>query len=95
MVKRKPAGLALGEQLHRELPFREIAGLDGFEKVAPVEVGVGASDLAGFVPQRGLKPQLGPPMELDKGRISGGIDQTEAVDTKGFDHAQRTRQRAV
>ena len=42
VVERELVGLLLGEELHRELPLGELAGRDGLEHVAAVEVLVGA-----------------------------------------------------
>ena len=95
VIKGKLCGVAFRKKLHAEFPLREAAYLDGLEEIAAVKVGVGAGDLAGLVPERGLQAELGPPVELDEGGIACGVDQAKAVDAKAFHHAQRARQRAV
>ena len=60
-------GESVVEQLHAELPFREVAGLDRVPQVAAVEVGVGAVDLHRLVPDHRLQAELRLPVELDEG----------------------------
>jgi hypothetical protein len=91
----KAAASSSVEDLDRKRPFREIAGGDGLEQVAPVKVGVGAGDLHRFVPDGRLQAQHRAPVELDEGRLAGGVDEPEAVDAEAFDHAQRARDGAV
>nr|WP_222115929.1 hypothetical protein [Chromobacterium vaccinii] len=55
VIEGKLVGLLLGEQLHGEFPLGETAGADGLEQVAAMEIGVGPSDLAGFVPEGRLQ----------------------------------------
>ena len=86
-VEGQGVGLVLGEQLHAELPFGEVALIDGLIQVAAVIIGVGAGDLYRLVPAGGLRAQLGPPVELDQSRLAFGIDQPEGVDAETFHHA--------
>ena len=58
------------EELQAELPFREVAGLDGVPQIAAVEIGVGAVDLDRLVPDHRLHAQLRLPVELDEGRLA-------------------------
>ena len=95
MIEREFLGLFLGEQLHREFPFRERAGVDRLEQVAAVEIVVGALQLHRLVPQRGLQAELRPPVELHEGGLALRVDQTEAVDAEALDHPQRARNAAV
>ena len=88
VIERKSVRLLLGEQLHREFPLRKIAGLDRFEQIPPMKIGIGADYLHRLVPDRGLKAELRPPMEFDEGRIASGIEQSETVDAETFDHPQ-------
>ena len=60
-----------------------------------MEVVVGALQLDGFVPHRGLNPQFRPPVKLDESRLAGIVDQPEAVHAEALDHAQRPRDGAV
>jgi hypothetical protein len=95
VVEREGGGFLLGEQLHRQLPGGKCARGDRFEQVAAMEVGVGASDLHRLVPDRRLQSELGPPVELDEGRLAGRVEQAKAVHAEAFDHPQRPRQGAV
>ena len=54
-VEVEGVGELVVEHLHAELPLREVAGVDGVPQVTAVEVGVGAVDLHGLVPQHGLQ----------------------------------------
>ena len=49
-VEVEAVGELLVEQLHAQLPFREVAGLDRVPQVAAMEVGIGAVDLDRLVP---------------------------------------------
>ena len=87
-VERQRIGFRLAEQLHAELPFREVAGLDGLEQVAAVIVRIGAGDLHRLVPAGRLGSELGPPVELDEGRLVLVVEQAEGVDAETLDHPQ-------
>ncbi|MCW0414557.1 hypothetical protein NB689_000311 [Xanthomonas sacchari] len=95
VVEREGVGLFLGEQLHAQFPFREVAAFDRLEQVAAVEVRVGAGQLHRLVPDRGLQAELRPPVELDEGAAAFRVEQAEAVDAEAFHHAQRARDGAV
>ena len=56
-IELERVGEVLVEQLQLQFPFREIAGLDGRPEIAAMEIGIGAIDLDGFVPER---PTAGP-----------------------------------
>jgi hypothetical protein len=60
-----------------------------------VEVGVGAGDFEGFIPDDGLHAELGAPVELGEGRFSFCIDEAEGVYAEAFHHAERARDGAV
>ena len=64
-------GEVVVEELHAELPLREVAAVDGVPQVAAVEVGVGAVDLDGLVPHHRLHAELRLPVELDERRLAG------------------------
>ncbi len=68
-VERQRVGLLLADKLHAEIPFGEIAGGNRFEQVAAMIVRIGSGDLDGLVPAGGLQAELGPPVELDEGRL--------------------------
>ena len=90
-IERQGVRLGLVQQLDGELPFREVALIDGLEQIAPMIVRVGPGDLDRLVPAGGLGPQPGTPVELDEGRLPLGVDQPEGVDAEALDHAQRSR----
>jgi hypothetical protein len=87
-IEVKARGLLFVEQLNTEIPFRKIAGCDRLKQIAAMEVGVGATNLYGFVPDYRLHAELRPPVELDKARFAFGIDEAKRIDAKSFDHAQ-------
>ncbi len=95
MIERKPCCILFREELHREFPLGKVARFDGFEHVAPVIVGIGASELHRFVPHGGLNAQLGPPVKLDEGRVTFVVHQSKAVNAEPLDHPQRPRQGAI
>ena len=53
-----------GDELHAELPLREVAGLDGVPQVPAVEVRVLAGDLLRLVPHQRVGAELRAPVEL-------------------------------
>ena len=53
-------------------------GVDRLEQVAAMVVRVGAGDLHRLVPEGRLRPELGPPVELDEGRVAVRVEQAEA-----------------
>ena len=67
-VEVERVGEVVVEELHAELPLREVAGLDRVPQVAAVEVGVGAVDLHRLVPHHRLQPELRLPVELHERR---------------------------
>ena len=68
-VEVEVVGELLVEELHAQLPFGEVAGLDRIPQIAAMEVGIGAVDLDRLVPDHRLKTQLRLPMKLDEGRL--------------------------
>ena len=60
-----------------------------------MKVLISARDFDGLIPNRRLQAELGTPMELDECRFAGVVDEAETMDTETFDHALRSRQRAV
>ena len=95
VVERKPVGLFLREQLHRQFPFGKLPGLDRLEHVATMEIRIGPADLDRLVPDGRLQAELRPPVELDEGGLAGGVEQAKAVHAETFDHPQRAGQRAI
>ena len=83
-VEVEPVGEVLVEQLHAQLPFREVAGLDRVPQVAAVEVGIGAVDLHRLVPDHRLQAELRLPVELDEGRFAARVEQAEGVDAEAL-----------
>ncbi len=88
-------GEVLVEQLQSQLPFREGADVDRIPQIAAVEIGVRAVDLYRLVPHHRLQPELGFPVELDEGRASLVVEQTEGVDAETLHETERARDRAV
>ena len=60
-----------------------------------MEVGIGAVDLEGLIPDDGLHAQLGPPVELHEGGLALFVDEAEGVDAEAFHHAEGARDGAV
>ncbi len=63
-VETKLAFLPGVNNLHAQFPFREVAAVNGLPEVAPVEVGVLAGNLLGFIPGETVNAELGFPVEL-------------------------------
>src|ERR1039458_6070630 len=95
MIEREAVRLLLREKLNREFPLGEIAGCDGLEHIAAMEVLIGAANLDGLIPNGGLQAELRTPVEFDESRFPFLVNQPETMYAKAFDHAQRTRQSAV
>src|SRR5664280_2888032 len=95
MIERKFVRVFLGEELNREFPLRERSCRDRLEHVPAVEVRVGAGNLDSLIPNGRLHAEFRTPVEFDEGGLAGAVDQPEAMDTKAFDHPQRTRYRAI
>ena len=66
----KRLGLLLGEDLQAQLPFGIGAGLDRLPQIAAMEVGVGAGDLDGLVPDQRMRAGVRVPVELDEARLA-------------------------
>ena len=94
-VEVEAVGEVVVEQLDAELPLRVVAALDGIPQVAPVEVGIGAVDLHGFVPEDRLQAELGLPVELHERRPPGCVDESEGVDAEALHEPERPRDRPV
>ena len=58
------------EDLKPKLPFGIVAGLDGFPQIAAMEVGIGARDFDGFVPDQRMRARQGLPVKLAEGRFA-------------------------
>ena len=84
-----------GEQLHRQLPLREGAGLDRLEQVAAVEVGVGAGIFTASSQTVDCRPSFGRQWNFTKVDPPLCVEQPEAVHAEAFDHPQRARDGAV
>ncbi len=94
-VEVEAVGKRIVEQLHAQLPLREVAAVDRIPKVAAMEIRVRAIDLDRLVPHHRLQTLLGLPVELDEGGLAVGIHQPERMDAKAFHRAERARDRAV
>ncbi|MNJ25540.1 hypothetical protein D3C77_199870 [compost metagenome] len=94
-VEGQGVGLGLGQDLHGEIPFGEVALVDGVEQVAAVIIRVGPGDLDRLVPAGRLRAQPGPPVEFDEVGLALGVDQSEGVDAEPLDHAERAGNGAV
>ena len=90
-IEIETVGKFLVEELEVQLPFREIAGLDGVPKIAPVEVRIGAVDLDRLVPDHRLHAELRLPDEFDEGGFVLRIDQPEGVHAKALHEAEGAR----
>ncbi len=73
----------------------KVAGVDRLVQVAPMEVGVGACDLDGLVPARGLQAQHRLPVKLDELALALGVDEAEAVHAEALHHAEAAGNRAI
>ena len=76
------------EELHAQLPFREVPGLDRAPQVAAMEVRIGAIDLQRLVPHHRLQAQLRLPVELHIGGLPFRVDEAEAVDAEALHEAE-------
>ena len=81
-------GEIIVEELKPELPLRIIAQLDRVPEIAAMEVRIGAVQLHRLVPDHRLQALLRLPMELDEGRLAGGVDEAEGVDAEAFHEAE-------
>ena len=88
-------GERLVEDLHTELPLREVAGLDRVPQIATVEIGIGAVDLHRLVPHDRLHAELRLPVKLDEARLPCAVDEAEGVDTEPFHEPVRPRDRPI
>ena len=94
-VEFKRVGGRLVEGLDGEFPLGKIAFLDRLEQIAAVEVGIGAVDLDGFVPDHRRGARGGAPVEFHKGGFARVVDEAERVDAETLDHPQRARDGTV
>ncbi len=94
-VEVEAVGEVFVEELNAELPLREVAGFDGVPEIAAMEVGIGAGDLEGFVPDDRGHAELRAPVELDVGGLAFFVDEAEGVDAEAFHHAEGAGNGAV
>jgi hypothetical protein len=94
-IEFETVGESLIEQLKLQFPFRKVAGLNGGPQIAAMEVGIGAVDFHGLVPEHRLHAQLRLPVKLDERRFALRIDEAEGVDAKPFHEAERARDGAI
>jgi hypothetical protein len=87
--------LVLRNHLHAELPFGEVAVLDGLPQVAAVKVRVLAGDLLRLVPYQAVDAELGLPVELHEVALAARVDEAEGVHAEAFHHAKAARNGAV
>ena len=69
-VEAEAIGLFLGEDLQAQLPLGIGTRFDRFPEVPAMEVGVGAVDLDGFVPDHGVRAGDRLPVELAEARLA-------------------------
>ena len=60
-----------------------------------MEIGIGAADLDGLVPEHRSGAGDRPPVELHEGRFALGVDEAERMHAEAFDHAERARDGAI
>jgi hypothetical protein len=94
-VEGKGLGLFLGENLQAQLPFRIGARLNRLPEVAPMEIGIGAGDLHGFIPHQRVGAGLRRPMELDEARGALRVDQAERMHAETLHRPIAARDRAI
>ena len=63
-VEREALCLLLREDLQPQFVFRVRASLNRLPQIAPMEVGVGAGNLDGFIPDQRMRARRRTPMEL-------------------------------
>ena len=78
-VESKGGGLVLVDHLDIELPFREIARLNGIPEILAVIVGVLPSDVLSFIPDKTGLALLGLEVPLDKFRLALVCNQAIGV----------------
>jgi len=83
------------DDLKAELPFREVATLNGFPEVAPVEVRITTAQEVGLVPDQRTHAFQGLPVKLDETPTALGIDEAEGVDAEPLHGRVAARQRAI
>ena len=65
-IEREFLCLLFGEDLQAQLVLGIRAGFDRFPQIAAMEIGVGAGDLDGLVPDQRVRAGAGRPVELDE-----------------------------
>ena len=94
-VESQFAFLASVDDLHTQLPLREVAAVDRLPKIAPVKVAVFAGDFLRFIPRQPMYAEFWLPVELDEMAIATRIDKAKRVNAKAFHHPEASRHRAV
>jgi hypothetical protein len=69
-VEVKIIGLAFGDRLDTEVPFRVLTTLNCGPKILAMEVGILSSQLQGFIPHETVHTKVRCEVELDKIRFS-------------------------
>jgi len=87
--------LRIVEELHAQLVFRIVTGLDRLPQLAAVEVGILAGQLLRLVPDQRRYPGNRLPMILDERRLTGGIEPAIRVDAETLHVREGARDRAV
>jgi hypothetical protein len=70
VIERQFVRFVLREYLNCQFPLGEVTLFDSLEHVTALEVRISPGDLYGFIPDRGLQAQLGPPVKFDEGGIA-------------------------
>ena len=76
------------DELNAKFEFRIVSVLDGFIKIAAMEVRILPVDLLCFIPHKGMCPEDRLPVELHKVRLPFIVDKAERMDAKALHHAE-------
>ena len=93
--KREALRLFFGEDLQPQLPFRVRPRLDRLPQVATMEVGVGAGDLDGLIPDQRMGAGLRTPVELDEVRLALVVDQAVGMHAEALHRPIAARDGAI
>ncbi len=88
------AGLGLAHDLDRQRPFREIAGFDRREEIAPVALAIVGDDRGGFLVGQVLDALLGAEVEFHPNALVRRVDHREGVAAEAMHVAEGLRDAA-
>ena len=88
-------GVVVRHDLHRDVPRREVSGIDGVEEVATVVVGVGPRDELSLRALHLDVALVGGEVVLDPEALTGGVDPLVGVRAEAGHLAPGARQAAV